>query len=87
MFSVTPKAGNILRDLAPDSGAYQNEGNVFEPDPVATFWGHENYDRLKTIKAEIDPQNVMTCWGCIGWNLSDKRYSCYLDIGVTPVAY
>lgn len=28
-----------LRKLAPESGAYQNETDPFEPDPVQAFWG------------------------------------------------
>lgn len=87
LFLAMHNAGNILRDLAPDSGAYQNEADVFEPDPIDTFWGQANYEKLAAIKKQVDPNNVMTCLECIGWNPSDERYSCYPDIGVTPVAY
>ena len=79
-FQGATKAADILRQLAPDSGAYQNEADTFEPDPVATFWGQENYDRLSAIKKEVDPGNILTCWDCIGWDKSDQRFDCYPDI-------
>ncbi|KAI9656054.1 MAG: hypothetical protein M1821_005115 [Bathelium mastoideum] len=73
-------AGNYLRQLAPNSGAYQNEADVFEPNPAASYWGEANYQRLSTIKAELDPDNVLTCWDCIGFDKNDERYSCYPNI-------
>ena len=79
-FKGTNEAANILRQLAPDSGAYQNEADVFEPDPVASYWGQANYDRLSAIKKEVDPGNLLTCWDCIGSDKSDERYACYPDI-------
>jgi len=87
-FSISHQAGNILRALAPNSGAYQNEADVFEPDPIDSFWGRPNYNKLKTIKASIDPKNILTCWGCIGWNPSDPRYGCYPQVnGCSVQAY
>jgi hypothetical protein len=77
---VANQAGNILRALAPNSGAYQNEADVFEPDPVDSFWGRTNYNTLLAYKKKIDPGNVLTCWGCIGWKNSDSRYSCYPQV-------
>jgi hypothetical protein len=77
---IVHSAGNILRALAPSSGAYQNEAEIFEPDPVDTFWGNTNYRTLSAFKTKIDPGNVLTCWGCIGWKSSDSRYSCYPQV-------
>ncbi|KAM3424085.1 hypothetical protein BST61_g11365 [Cercospora zeina] len=66
-----------LRQITPNSGAYLNEADVFEDNYPATFWGEENYDRLLSIKRQIDPDNVFTCFGCIGWDSGDERYGCY----------
>jgi hypothetical protein len=77
---VANQAGNILRALAPASGAYQNEADVFEPDPIDSFWGSANYAKLLAYKKQIDPKNLFTCWGCIGWKGSDSRYSCYPQV-------
>jgi hypothetical protein len=76
-FALANGAADILRVITPNSGAYQNEADVFEPDPIDSFWGQANYNKLKTIKKKIDPKNLLTCWGCIGWNPNDPRYSCY----------
>jgi FAD/FMN-containing dehydrogenase len=81
-FKNAHNAAQILRNITPDSGAYQNEADVFEPDPVGAFWGEKNYEKLKDVKKAVDPQNIATCWACIGWEKSNARYACYPDIGV-----
>lgn len=79
-FSAVHAAGDKLRALAPNSGAYQNEADVFETDPVGAYWGKENYDKLKAIKHAIDPDNILSCWDCIGSVRTDDRYQCYPDV-------
>ncbi|QBZ65924.1 hypothetical protein PoMZ_12891 [Pyricularia oryzae] len=54
-----------LRELAPDMGAYMNEANAYEPNFQRAFWG-SNYDRLKTIKRDVDPDDVFWCHPCVG---------------------
>ncbi|PIL27745.1 hypothetical protein GSI_10898 [Ganoderma sinense ZZ0214-1] len=39
-----------FRDLAPESGAYFNEGDVYEPDHEVAYWGTENYEKLLAVK-------------------------------------
>lgn len=56
---------SYLRNLDPDSGAYINEGDPYEPDWQQVFWG-SNYARLKSIKKEVDPEDVFWCSPCIG---------------------
>lgn len=81
-FTAVHAAGDKLRALAPNSGAYQNEADVFETDPVGAYWGKENYNKLSAIKHAIDPDNILTCWDCIGSVRTDDRYQCYPDIAV-----
>lgn len=69
-----------MRAITPTAGAYQNEGDVYEPDPVNSFWGKANYDRLLKIKQTLDPNNVMSCFNCIGWVKDDPRFKCYLKV-------
>lgn len=71
------QAAQFLRDITPGGGAYQNEASIFEPDPVGTFWGQANYDRLLKIKKIVDPDNIFTCWQCVGYNPNDPRFGCY----------
>lgn len=79
-FKTANAAAQVLRDIAPGSGAYQNEADVFEPEPIDTYWGQANYDRLLSLKKSIDPKNLLTCWGCIGWDKTDPRFGCYPSI-------
>ena len=61
-----------LRDLAPDTGAYVNEGDPTEPAWQKTFYG-ENYARLLRIKKKWDPRGVFWCKPCVGneeWSVS-----------------
>jgi hypothetical protein len=70
---------DIFRKMFPEAGAYQNEADLFEPNHEDVFWGKENYARLLRIKKEIDPENLLTCWQCVGFDRKDPRYSCYPD--------
>ncbi|KAL6886661.1 hypothetical protein HDV57DRAFT_508676 [Trichoderma longibrachiatum] len=66
-------------------GAYQNEADVYEPDPIGSFWGEQNYARLLDIKKRLDPDNLLSCWNCVGWNPEDERHGCCLKVrGIGP---
>ncbi|KIP11884.1 hypothetical protein PHLGIDRAFT_63045 [Phlebiopsis gigantea 11061_1 CR5-6] len=53
----------VFRDLTPGSGAYFNEGDVYEPNHEQAYWG-PNYARLLQIKDTYDPDHLMDCWQC-----------------------
>ncbi|KAI6927565.1 hypothetical protein KC355_g16658, partial [Hortaea werneckii] len=76
-FGTAHEVANILARVAPDSGVYQNEADTFQDNHEQVFWGQENYDRLLGLKQEMDPNNILTCWQCIGYDASDPRYGCY----------
>ncbi|KAK5118670.1 hypothetical protein LTR85_008135 [Meristemomyces frigidus] len=76
-FQTAHNVAKVLEGVAPNSGAYQNEADTFERNPTEAFWGAANYNRLLTLKQQMDPNNVLTCWDCIGWNSADARYGCY----------
>ncbi|KAF2795411.1 FAD binding domain-containing protein [Melanomma pulvis-pyrius CBS 109.77] len=61
---VTRKA-NALRELSPDTGAYFNEADSYEPEWQESFWG-SNYERLLNIKRKYDPHNLLWCQRCVG---------------------
>ncbi|KAL3463272.1 hypothetical protein BJX64DRAFT_276583 [Aspergillus heterothallicus] len=82
IWQTTHDIMNPLRELTPDGGAYQNEADSFESDPIGSFWGEENYARLLQIKGEVDPTNLLTVHNGVGWDETDERYSCYPDIKV-----
>ncbi|KAL2858219.1 hypothetical protein BJX68DRAFT_278227 [Aspergillus pseudodeflectus] len=82
IWQTTHDLMNPLRNITPGGGAYQNEADAFEPDPIRSFWGDDNYARLLRIKREVDPTNLLTVWNGVGWDETDEKYSCYPDIKV-----
>ncbi|KAJ7852847.1 FAD-binding domain-containing protein [Mycena olivaceomarginata] len=77
VFSLVDSLTQPLRDVAPDSGAYMNEVFIYEPDFETAFWG-TNYPRLLALKHKYDPNGLLDCWHCVGWQgAQDQRYSCY----------
>ncbi|KAJ6507782.1 hypothetical protein C8R47DRAFT_1099539 [Mycena vitilis] len=67
---------NHLRAITPVA-SYSNEGAVHEPEHELAFWGG-NYDRLLQLKRQYDPEQILDCWQCVGWEASSPRFSCYL---------
>ncbi|KAL4792654.1 hypothetical protein BDV19DRAFT_400467 [Aspergillus venezuelensis] len=70
-------AMNPLRELTPNSGAYINEADPWEPDHVNSFWGAENYEKLLRVKNRLDPDNLLMVHQGVGWDESDGRFGCY----------
>ena len=77
VFQNTHETMNSLREFTPGGGAYQNEADAFEPDPVGAFWGEKNYERLLEIQASLDPENLLTVHQGVGWDREDARFGCY----------
>ncbi|KAI0258817.1 hypothetical protein BC834DRAFT_834569 [Gloeopeniophorella convolvens] len=78
LYSNVHQAAQVLRDYAPDGGAYGNEADVYEPDHEVAFWGAANAARLRVVKAKYDPQNFFTVWQGIGWDgAQDVKFQCY----------
>ncbi|KAG7091879.1 hypothetical protein E1B28_008280 [Marasmius oreades] len=70
----------LSRVIAPNSGAYTNEGDLYEPDHEKAFWG-DNYPKLLKIKKKYDPEGLLDCWHCVGSRgPTDPRFSCYLTL-------
>ncbi|KAJ7304827.1 FAD-binding domain-containing protein [Mycena albidolilacea] len=67
-----------LTALAPDSGAYMNEADVYESDHEYTYWG-VNYERLLAVKTKYDPRGLLDCWRCVGWK-GAAQFPCYPDL-------
>jgi FAD/FMN-containing dehydrogenase len=54
-----------LRVAAPDTGAYVNECDYFQPDWQQAFWGG-NYPRLARVKRHYDPGGLFTVHHGVG---------------------
>ncbi|KAE8374853.1 hypothetical protein BDV26DRAFT_300012 [Aspergillus bertholletiae] len=65
-----------LEEITPGSGAYSCEANPFTEDWQEAWWG-ENYEPLVNIKNKYDPNRLLNCWKCIGWEESDAKSSCF----------
>ncbi|KAK0735139.1 hypothetical protein B0T26DRAFT_621645, partial [Lasiosphaeria miniovina] len=76
-YRAVTTAMDPLRAITPGGGAYLNEGDTYEPDPVAAFWGRENYARLSRVKGEVDPKGMLQVFGGVGSNADDQRFACY----------
>ncbi|KAJ7485420.1 FAD-binding domain-containing protein [Mycena latifolia] len=75
-YSGISGAADFLRAITPDA-AYQNEADVHEPNHEVSFWG-ANYPRLLQIKKKYDPDNLLMCWHCVGYDPQSPRFSCYV---------
>jgi len=62
---ITRRKTEALRQLSPDTGAYFNEGDSYEPEWQGAFWG-ERYWMLRGVKRRADPKNVLWCRRCVG---------------------
>lgn len=59
------------------NAAYLNEADVYESNWQDVFFG-KNYMKLLEIKNKYDPDYLLDCWHCVGWNRESPRFSCYL---------
>lgn len=62
---ITRSKTEALRQLSPDTGAYFNEADSYEPEWQQAFWG-ERYWMLRGVKTRVDPKNVIWCRRCVG---------------------
>ncbi|KAL8845786.1 MAG: hypothetical protein Q9221_009076 [Calogaya cf. arnoldii] len=62
---MTEKYIPQLKVLAPDSGAYLNEGDWHDPDWQIPFYG-KNYHKLKAIKKKYDPDGMFYATTAVG---------------------
>ncbi|KAI1269442.1 hypothetical protein F5Y18DRAFT_98532 [Xylariaceae sp. FL1019] len=64
----------------PEAGSHFNEANPFMTGWQISYYGRENYEKLLDIKAKYDPENILTCWKCIGFvdtqDIDSSRYHC-----------
>lgn len=71
----------VLRDLAPDMGAYVNEADPTEPNWKDTFYG-ENYPRLLALKKQWDPHGVFWYKNAVGSEIWEPQGSHGIENGV-----
>ena len=62
---ITFRKMQAMRNLAPDTGSYMNEGDYEDPEYLQDFYG-KNLKRLSDIQRRYDPHDVFYCPTCIG---------------------
>ena len=72
----TEKITRSLEALTPGSGTHFNEADPFTEDWQQAWWG-TNYDRLLEIKQRYDPDGLLKCWRCVGFEEDDAGFECY----------
>ena len=75
---ITHNKVQAMKDLAPDTGCYMNEGDWQDPDYKVDFYG-SNYDKFASIKAKYDPLEVFYCPTCVGsdkWTVASSGQLC-----------
>ncbi|OBR14659.1 ent-kaurene oxidase [Colletotrichum higginsianum IMI 349063] len=72
-------SGNLTA-LAPEGSMYPNEADPWTEDWRREFWGEENYEKLLQIKRKYDPDGLLSCWKCVGFEdkemETDPAYRC-----------
>jgi len=69
-------------EITPGGGTYVNEASPWTKNWREVWWG-ENYLRLLAIKKKYDPEGLLGCWKCVGFEeeTADLKFPCYADIG------
>ncbi|KAL1866022.1 hypothetical protein Daus18300_006923 [Diaporthe australafricana] len=65
MDDMTYVKGAALKELAPDTGGYMNEGDRNDPEWKPTFYG-DKYAKHLATKKKYDPYNTFYCATCVG---------------------
>jgi hypothetical protein len=64
-----------VKEMIPDGCSYANEADPGEEDWAVQTWG-PNYSKLLQLKQSIDPDMLLQCWHCVGWEPSMADYEC-----------
>ncbi|MCJ1397308.1 hypothetical protein MMC11_000500 [Xylographa trunciseda] len=80
--ALAAKLTALAKQLAPDSGSYGNEADPWMADWQEDFWG-ANYARLLAIKHKYDPEGLLTCWKCVGFEEggTEDTFGCLESLG------
>lgn len=66
-----------LVTLVSDTGVSINEADIWEDWHAQVFWGRHNFENLRIIKDNVDPDNMLTHYQAIGWKRNAGSYMCY----------
>ncbi|KAI1498311.1 hypothetical protein F5X99DRAFT_412209 [Biscogniauxia marginata] len=67
-----------------EGGTYPNEANPFTQNWRESWWG-DNYPRLLEIKQKFDPDRLLECWKCVGFEdtgLDNEMFRCQAKLQI-----
>lgn len=79
--ALIQEASRNLTALAPDGSMYPNEADPWTEDWQGEFWGRQNYARLLEIKQKYDPDGLLVCWKCVGFESTMQTNEAYQCMG------
>lgn len=79
MVSLLKQGTDSLMELAPDGCTYPSEGYAWMKNWFQELWG-DNYPALLALKGRYDPDQLLSCWHCVGWEESHPDYECISDL-------
>ncbi|KAL8848138.1 MAG: hypothetical protein Q9221_006824 [Calogaya cf. arnoldii] len=62
-----------LIEAAPDGAHYPNEADPWLEGWQKEFWGKKAYARLLGVKRKYDPEGLMGCWKCVGFEEGGRK--------------
>lgn len=78
LVQLTQATRQLERLTGTAGGAYVNEANPFTKDWREAWWG-DQYEFLLGVKRKYDPDHLMNCWKCVGFedkDVTSKRFQC-----------
>ncbi|PQE26736.1 isoamyl alcohol oxidase protein [Rutstroemia sp. NJR-2017a BVV2] len=68
----------VIKDATGSTGGYLNEDFPWATDWKEAWWGTENYDKLLAIKRKYDPDSLLNCWKCVGFEeeTAEEQFPC-----------
>ncbi|KAK4868287.1 hypothetical protein LT330_007009 [Penicillium expansum] len=81
LVSMLKNTTSTWKKVIPDGCTYANEADPWDDNWAYEFWG-DNYKSLLQIKASVDPDNLLNCRHCVGWEESLPGYECMSGLDV-----
>ena len=71
----------IAEELTPGGGTYMNEASPWTANWREAWWG-KNFPRLLAIKRKYDPDGILSCWRCVGFEdeEAELRFPCFAGL-------
>ncbi|KAJ5494796.1 FAD linked oxidase N-terminal [Penicillium fimorum] len=79
--SMLKNATAMWKEVIPDGCTYANEADLWEDNWAYESWG-DNSEKLLEVKGSVDPDNLLSCRHCVGWEESLPGYECMSGLDV-----